>query len=104
MKNWRQMLAFMLAAVLTFGTLEISAIASEDAGAVVEAFAPSEEGTEKASAGPENRYDKSADETVSESRAAGEAAAGLAVLLDANGGYFPDAWDDELNETVEKAE
>ena len=46
MKNWRQMLAFMLAAVLTFGTLEISAIASEDAGAVVEAFAPSEEGTE----------------------------------------------------------
>ena len=85
MKSWRQMLAFILAAVLTFGTLEISAIASEDVGA-------------------DDGYDETAGETVLEGPAAGDEAVDLAVLLDANGGYFPDAWDDELNVAVEKAE
>ena len=107
MKHWRQMLAFILAAILTLGTLEMSAVASEDAGTSARAFSSSEESTGITGsdpAGTEKEQDESLGETVKEDRAGGEAAVDVTVTLDANGGCFLDAWDDELNETVEKAE
>jgi len=110
MKHWRQILAFLLAAILTLGTLEMSAVASEDAGTSgpsARAFTSSEESiwsTGRDPAGTEKGQDESSGETFKENRAAGEAAADFAVTLDANGGCFLDAWDDELKETVKRAE
>ena len=104
MKKWKQLLVVMLAAVLTLGALQRPVIASEDTGAVVETPGSTEMGTEEDLSGTETGSVELLEEGVRADNTAGEAAAEFVVTLDANGGCFIDAWDDELNGTVERAE
>ena len=106
MKKGKRFLAFMLAAMLAVGSLQMPTIAGE--------YVSTEE-TVEASDGSEEYYNAdaqdSADGTDTQEKEAaaipegiGDAITSYTVTLNANGGYFEDEWDDVLGEAVESTE
>ena len=98
-----KVLAVILAGALTAGSLSVSAFGAEESPGIADTFEMEIEDLD--SADPSDP----ADTVPSDSDTSGEDDADDAeiiytVTLDANGGYFEDAWDDVLEEHVDRAE
>ena len=108
--QFKQLLALILAGALTVGSVGTPVFGADFGDTVVETVAEEEtldanvsEETDDATVEGSDAGAVSDDTAVSEDNL-NSSVESYTVMLDANGGYFENEWDDTLNESVERTE